>query len=72
MKPAAEVVRQVVRDVLACDEAMTLDGASARRREFERFAAQAPSGSMGQAVAATVAEVLGRVVQGLQGAQAAR
>ncbi|MFG5121853.1 hypothetical protein [Methylorubrum sp. POS3] len=72
MKPATEVVGQLVRDVLAYDEAMTFDGASARRREFERLAAQAAPGSLGQAVAGAVAEVLARVVLSLQGQRPAR
>nr|WP_137831445.1 hypothetical protein [Methylobacterium sp. L1A1] len=72
MKPATEVVGQLVRDVLAYDEAMTFDGASARRREFERLAAQASPGSLGQAVARATAEILMRVEQSLQGQRPVR
>ncbi len=72
MKPATEVVGQLVRDVLAYDEAMTFDGASARRREFERLSPGLPGSARPGRRGRAVAEVLARVVQSLQGQRSAR
>lgn len=67
MRTAADIVGQVLRDVLACDEALTHPAMTERQREFERLAARCAPGSLGLAVADAIAKVLARVAQGLQG-----